>query len=1077
MTLGRWRCSITVGCFRFAFHTTHHPPPMPSPPRFLIASVILCAATFAVADERVEFNRDIRPILSENCFYCHGFDETHREASLRLDTFEGATDSDAIIPGDPDASEILTRIASDDADSVMPPPSTEKHITQEQRELIRRWIDQGAEYQEHWAWKHLERPSVPESQSASGTSASAIDALLEAQWMSEGVSPVAEATPREQLRRLSFDLRGLPPTTEEVAAFESSPSETAFFDFRDRWMSELAYAEHQGVRWLDLVRWADTSGFVSDEPIASGAYRAWIIEAIRENMPFDQFSIEQLAGDLLPDSSDSQLIASGYNRIVNTNCEAGAIEEEQLYKLKGEHVRAVGTVWLGLTTGCAECHDHKFDPILAKDYYSLAAFFDDLVEAGVYTPGDRREPLHYVHSEPANAQRDKDLVSEITSLRNKIALKPDDGLNEWEEQTRSNLKDKDSRSDFVWIPARLPAARVIEGEYSVTEIDGKLVRQTSAEKGEFSRHHAAELMTGFVNQGSQKTDAEKDAYFVDVWLDEDNRPDMLGVQISHGDYGRLGWRTANYETYYWGNDTSGTLDTTHSWSEPKRVKRLGDLPTENGWVRLRVPFDQLVASVSGQAFESVGMAWLHAGGRVSWGDSGLELRSDKATALRLGETTIRKWWELPTNRQVFQSRFGYVVSALNTKTDERDELQNEVIRDAFREQTQPEWMQLLREHESELFTMRSRAMPVLVSKQANQRKTTRLLNRGDYQDTTGPLVTAAVPAFLGNPIETDKPSRLDLAHWLFDMENPLTARVYVNRLWQQFYGHGISDTLEDAGTQGAWPSNVALLDWLACEFRDSGWDRNHMVRLLTSTRAYRLSSKPSSELVQHDPANRTFARQSRFRLPAESIRDSSLRVAGLLETTTEVPKHSFFPYQPSPYWTSSDKVMFGSRHMLWETSPNQTQYRRSLYTFWKRQNIHPTMLAFDAPTRQECTAQRNVTNTPGQALALLNDPIFVEAARVFAMQLVCDSAATDSERIDMAFQLALQRSPSSDEISVLAKLLARQRAHYLEHPSDAVSLVSVGQTLPPQADDAPEVAAWTAVTRAILNLHEFLNRS
>jgi Protein of unknown function (DUF1553) len=270
---------------------------------------------------------------------------------------------------------------------------------------------------------------------------------------------------------------------------------------------------------------------------------------------------------------------------------------------------------------------------------------------------------------------------------------------------------------------------------------------------------------------------------------------------------------------------------------------------------------------------------------------------------------------------------------------------------------------------------------------------------------------------------------------------------------------------------------VALLDWLACEFRDRGWDRNHMVRLLTSTRAYRLSSKPSTELIQSDPNNRTYARQSRFRLPAESIRDSSLRVAGLLETTTEVPKHSFFPYQPSPYWTSSDKVMFGSRHMLWETSPNQTQYRRSLYTFWKRQNIHPTMLAFDAPTRQECTAQRNVTNTPGQALALLNDPIFVEAARVFAMQLACDTGFTDCERIDKAFQLALQRSPSSDEVNVLSKLLAHQRVHYLEHPGDAVSLVSIGQAFPPQAGEAPEVAAWTAVTRAILNLHEFLNRS
>ncbi len=1050
---------------------------MLSPIQFFVASIVSLATTAAFADERVQFNRDIRPILSENCFYCHGFDETHRESGMRLDTFNGAIESDAIVPGDPQASELLVRIASDDPDTVMPPPETEKHITETQRELIRRWIEQGAEYQEHWAWTQLSRPSVPEENSVTRTTPSAIDAFLETQWKSEGVSPVEFATPREQLRRLSFDLRGLPPTPIEVATFESSPSDEAFLEFRDRWMSELAYAEHQAVRWLDLVRWADTSGFVSDEPIASGAYRAWIIEAIRKNMPFDQFSTEQLAGDLLPDPSDSQLIASGYNRIVNTNCEAGAIEEEQLYKLKGEHVRAVGTVWLGLTTGCAECHDHKFDPILAKDYYSLAAFFDDLVEAGVYTPGDRREPLHYIYDVAGRTKRDKELVEQITALRKEIAKKTDEGLSEWEDQTLASLNNKDSRSDFVWIPAKLPAARVIEGEFGVTEVDGKIARRTIAETGQLSRHHVAELITGYVNQSSQKTDAEKDAYFVDAWLDANDRPEMIGVQISHGDYGRLGWRTANYETYYWGDDTSGTLNQTHPWSEPGRVKRMGDLPGESGAVRLRIPFGELINTVSGQAFESVGMAWLHTGGIVLWGNSGFELRSDKTMALCLGETTIRKWWETPMNRQVFQSRFGYVVASLKTKANDRDDLQNEVILDAFREQTQPALMQSLRALESELFTMRSRAMPVLVSKQSDQQKTTRLLNRGDYQDTTGPFVAPAVPEFLGNPITKENSNRLDLAQWLFADENPLTARVFVNRLWQQFYGRGISDTLEDSGTQGDWPSNVALLDWLACEFRDHGWDRDHMVRLLTSTKAYRLGSKPSTELSQLDPANRNFARQSRFRLPAESIRDTSLRVAGLLETTTEVPKQSFFPYQPSPYWTSSDKVMFGSRHMLWETSPNQTQYRRSLYTFWKRQNIHPTMLAFDAPTRQECTAQRNITNTPGQALALLNDPIFVEAARVFAMQLAVDSSASDGERIEKAFQLALQRSPSIDETNLLVELLTRQRAHYGEHPSDALSLVSIGQTSPVQADIAPEVAAWTAVTRAILNLHEFLNRS
>ncbi|MCA9141047.1 MAG: DUF1553 domain-containing protein, partial [Planctomycetales bacterium] len=781
-----------------------------------------------------------------------------------------------------------------------------------------------------------------------------------------------------------------------------SPTDKKFWSFRDRWMSELAYAEHQAVRWLDLVRWADTSGFVSDEPIASGAYRAWVIRAIHSNQPYDQFSIDQLAGDLVSQPSDDQLIASGFNRIVNTNCEAGAIELEQLYKLKGEHVRAVGTVWMGMTTGCAECHDHKFDPFSAKDYYSLAAFFDDLVEAGVYTPGDRREPLHYVHSDKMASRRDRELAGEIERLKVQIAAKPIDDLADWETQIVAEMKDSKSRTDFVWAAAELPAPRVLEGTFTVTTIDGKTARQTKANAETFVRHHAAEWMTGYLKPSGVKTDEVHDAWFIDVWIDEDDRPDMIGFQVSNGRYGRLGWQTENYETYYWGNDSSGELAKSHPWSDPKRVSRVGDLPDESGWIRLRVPFEKQIKEVGGKTFERTGMAWLHSGGTVGWGDSGLELRTDKATTLALAETAVRRWWERPMNRQVYERRTDVVAKALRTAPEDRDDLETSIVVDAYREQTQTELMSRLRQLESQLYVMRCSAMPVLVSKKSTQAKSTRLLHRGDYQDTTGPIVTAALPEFLAGTARgtADDPlDRLDLAQWMFDEGNPLIARVFVNRLWHQYFGRGISDTLEDSGTQGEWPSNDALLDWLACEFRDSGWDRNHMVRLLTSTRAYQLSSIPSDDLRRIDPGNRLHARQSRFRLSAESIRDSALLAAGLLATTKTIPQESFFPYQPDPYWTRSDKVMYGSRHMIWSTSPSTEQYHRSLYTFWKRQNIHPTMLAFDAPTRQECTAKRNITNTPGQALALLNDPIFVESARVMAMRICAPVDIDDETRI------------------------------------------------------------------------------
>ncbi len=1042
----------------------------------IVSLMFMCFLNAGGAEPRLEFNRDIRPILSENCFYCHGFDEKNRKAGLRLDTFEGATEDlggyRAIVLGKASESELLKRISTHDRDDLMPPPETEQSLTEQEKTRLREWINQGAQYQEHWAWSALARSSVP----GGVDGAAAIDALLKKGWSENGVPPVVVASPREQLRRLSFDLRGLAPSIDDVRAFEKSPTAKHLATFRDRWMGELSFAEHQALRWLDLVRWADTSGFVSDEPIASGAYRAWIVEAFEKNTPFDQFSIEQLAGDLLPEPTDDQLIASGYNRILNTNCEAGAIEEEQLYKLKGEHIRALGTVWLGMTTGCAECHDHKFDPLSAKDYYSLGAFFDDLVEAGVYTPGDRREPLHYVHGDANTRIRDQELSAEIAALKKQIYSLKSDGFDDWSKSTRVVLGDKNPSRDYIWIPGELPAMRILEGQFDTYETKRGLVRETRGKEGEFVRHHAAELMSGYLHQKALQSDPKTEAWFVDVWIDADARPEMIGIQISHGDYGRLGWKTANYETYYWGKDSSGALDKKHSWSDPKRVKRLGDLPKENGWVRFRVPFDQLLKPVGGQNFEAVGMAWLHTGGRVSWGASGAEIKTHKAVALDLGETGIRRWWETPFNRQVFQSRLEFVPKAVLAKEAYRDADKKAVALAAWQEATQPKLMGRLRSLESELHQKRSQAMPVLVSRKTGDRKVTRLLNRGDYLDKTGPIVEPAVPEFLGKLNTKGLATRLDLARWMFSENKALVSRVFVNRLWHQFFGRGLSDTLEDAGTQGEWPSSVALLDWLAVEFIESGWDRNHMVRLLTSTEAYRLSSKASPELLAKDMENRLHARQGRFRMTAEGIRDLSLQVSGSLKKTTEVPTESFFPYQPDPYWTHSDKVMFGSRHMNWDTSDEKVQYSRSLYTFWKRQNIHPMMLAFDAPTRQECTAKRNITNTPGQALALLNDPIFVEAARLLADKVIHEADGDDLKGLERLFGLTLQREPTQPELELLSGLLTRQRTHYESDLKSALKLVSVGQSLPASDANSPERAAWTIVARTVLNLHEFLTR-
>jgi hypothetical protein len=806
--------------------------------------------------QEVQYNRDVRPILSNNCFFCHGFDEGQREAGLRLDTLAGVEESGAVEPGDPDSSSLIDRIFSDDPDLVMPPSGSAYSLTDSQKNTLKRWIKQGANYEQHWAYKKLQRPDVQTTNAKHP-----IDVFLRRRWKSEKLQPVGNASPRQLIRRLSYDLRGLPPTSEEVRVFQADPSGANYRLLVEKWTRSIEYAEHQGLIWLDLVRWADSTGMVSDEPIATGAYRAYVIEAFRDNMPFDQFTREQLAGDLLPEVNDRTLVASGYNRLVKTNSEAGVIEKEALHALKGEH----------------EAYTNQF--------------------------------------------------------------------------------------------------------------------QTTVEN-------------------------------------------------------------------------------------PARAVRVGDLPALGEKVRLVLKEKILKKS----PHDPVGIAWMQIGGRVTWGNTGFNLTTKNAFAARLAESTNRYFWHLPWNRDDREHRMKLMVDSLKKPEGQRRRVHQDVIRFAFQESRQLDVVGLLRSQYQRLETVRQQAVDEALVSKVGPLKETKLRLRGNFMDDSGDRLNPAVLGFLDPSASNGdgkggRSSRLDLANWLVDRINPLTARVFVNRLWFQFYGRGISETLEDAGNQGDWPSHPYLLDWLAVEFIESGWDVRHIVELMVTSDAYRLSSIPSPALSKSDPTNRFHARQGRSRLTAEEIRDSALRVAGLLKRTTEIPTRSFFSYQPKAYWAKSNKVMFGSRHMLWDTNRGESQYQRSLYTYWKRQNPHPSMLAFDAPTRQECTAKRPTTNTPGQALALLNDPIFVEAARALAESVLVDSAATTPEdRISLVFQKTLQRDATGEELQLVKDSLASFTEHFQNDPGAAKALLEVGQkksvTLSPV-----EFAAWTATCRMIVNLHEFITRS
>lgn len=1021
-------------------------------------AILIALSGLAMGGERViAYNRDVRPILSENCFLCHGFDKDKREADLRLDTEAGAKES-AIIAGDAKASEFFKRITTSDPDDVMPPSDSVYKLTPEQIETLRLWIEQGAKYEEHWAYKKLERPPVPDEGAASP-----IDSFLRETWKQHGVSPVAEAEPRVLIRRLSFDLRGLPPSPEEVAAFEKDPSPEAFQRLVKQWTESTEHAEHQGLMWLDLVRWADSTGMVSDEPIATGHYRKYVIEAFRDNMPFDRFTREQLAGDLLTDRNDKTLIASAYNRLVKTNSEAGVIEDEALHALKGEHVRALGTVWLGATTGCAECHDHKYDPISAKDYYSLAAFFDDLIEVGVYEPGDRRAPIHFLHGDPGSVGKDAELSAQGETVRKELyeaEIDPAE-LVAWEKSliAAGDAAKKAAAGepvDFGCVPASPPPAKVVVGDFTPTP-EG---RRVTAGKEELARHVIGEFLTGPLPK-------DVSGLYTHVTLDPSDPPELIAFQTINGAYGRLGWHRHYHSTYYWGPADHALLKKSHPWLEPKKLIHMGPLPELGKTVRLDIP----AAKFPKTEYFPAGMAWLQAGGTATWGASGYRIDAHRAFLNGLQTPLLRYWWELPLNRDDRNKFPTMVDSSIRLPKADRCPIEEKAIRIAFVESKRPDLVEKLDNIHRELTLLRRDADTTLVSK-TGPRKTTRLRHRGDFMDNSGPLLEPAFPHHFTKGEPQKGLTRLDLADWLTSPENPMAARVFVNRLWHRFYGRGISATLIDSGNQGDWPSHPDLLDWLAAEFIGSGWDVRHMIRLMVSTDAYRLSSVPDPEALEIDPNNRLITRQMPHRLGAEEIRDTALAAAGVLRKTEGIPTESFFPHQPDAYWAQSNKIMLGSRYQIWETAKGGDQHQRSLYTYWKRQNPHPSMLAFDAPTRQECTAERPITNSPAQALALLNDPIYVEASRLLARRAI-DSAPDQETRLTNLFRFALQREPSPRETEILMPYLGKWKTHFTENPTEAEALLAGA----PEQGDAAEFAAWTNMARLVLNLHEFLTRS
>jgi hypothetical protein len=787
----------------------------------LAASVLSCLAlavgSAALADDAPSFNRDIRPILANTCYACHGPDSGTREAELRLDTEEGAHDW-AIIPGDADSSEVIARITSDDPEMRMPPGSSKKPpLTPEQIDALKKWINAGAKYEPHWAYIPPERPPVPPVSNAAWAR-NDIDRFLLAKIEAKGLKTSPEADKATLLRRLYFDLTGLPPTPNAVDRFLADKRPDAYERRVDRLLKSPEFGERMATWWFDLVRFADTVGYHGDQDHRITPYRDYVIMAFNENKPFDQFTIEQLAGDLLPNPTMWQRVATGYNRILQTTHEGGAQDAEYRAIYQADRVRNFSETWLAGSVGCAQCHDHKFDPYSTEDFYSLAAFFADVDKYGSFAT---------------------------------------DGV---------------GTND-------LPTARP---------------------------------------------------------------PEML------------------------------------AWTLPvyKKMQKLD--------AKIAKAEKELNRGLSGE----------------KWAKTHAELV------------------QLKKDRVDLEAQF----------------------------------------------------VPTMIT-QAVEPREIRILPRGNWMDNTGKVVQPTAPHFL-KQIDTGgkRATRLDLAKWVVSRDNPLTSRVVVNRLWKMYYGMGLSKVLIDMGSRGDVPPNQELLDWLAIEFMDSGWDMKHMIRLMVLSSAYRQSSLPRPETDTIDPDNRLVARQSRFRMQAEEIRDNALAVSGLL--VKKLGGDIVKPYQPEKYYSA---LNFPERD--YASSSGSDQFRRAVYVHWQRQFLHPMLLAFDAPTREECTADRPVSSTPTAALVLLNDPSFIEAARALAAKIIGAGMNDDNARIHWAWRQVLGRDADSKEAHLLAALLQKHREQYAADPAAAEKLVAVGISPRPEGMNVPEWAAWTSVSRVLLNLNETITRN
>jgi hypothetical protein len=1015
-----------------------------------------------LGENPISYNRDIRPILADKCFSCHGFDEKKREGGLRLDTFEGASaerdGKRAIVAGDPKQSVMWERVHSGDPDLKMPPPESNKELTPAEIEVLGRWIREGAQYQKHWAFEPLVESAIP-PQASNGKNT--IDAFVGMRLESQGWKLAEQANKSTLIRRVAFTLTGLPPTSEELDTYMTDPSADAYEKMVDRYLQSNRYGEEMARHWLDIARYADTHGLHLDNERQMWAYRDWVVKSFNRNMPFDQFTIEQLAGDLLENPTIDQLIATGFNRCNVTTSEGGSIDSEFYYRYAVDRTSTMASTWLALTAGCAVCHDHKFDPIPTKEFYSMYAFFNASADPAMDGNALLTNPVLRLETEEEKgklAEYDLQIATSQAKL-NEAAAKL-----VYNDPALADPKPQASSTEVVWMEDDYPAGGNVAGS------PGHPTLFVTAENGDkvLSGKRALKRSDAGLSQDvwgistvpvSIPVQATLFAY---VYIDPANPPKSVMLQ-----YHRSGWA----HRAVWGDYDA------IAWGAANTVERvnMGELPKSGEWVRLEVSADKLGLTAGDNI---TGFATTQFGGTVYWDKIGVVGVSDPANdPLR----SFLAWWKAAKGKDTpgLPGDLNNIAKAGPEPAPDAAVVTR--LKEYYLARICSETKPMLGDLVGQLDRSRSErdnfynAIPsTFIYKDNPTPRESFVMLRGQYNqpgEKVQPNVLSVLPAIQG--VESRQLNRLDLAKWLVSPRHPLTSRVAVNRLWQQVFGMGLVKTSGDFGTQGEVPSHPELLDWLAIQFEESGWDVKGLMKLMLTSATFKQSSRIPAEALEKDPENRLFAHAPRLRLDAEQIRDNALFVGGLIDLT--LGGKGVKPYQPANVW---EPVGFaGSNTRFYQQDKGSALYRRSLYTFYKRTAPPPFMVNFDAPNREQTCTRRERSNTPLQALQLLNDVQHVEAARGLAQRTLGSGIVDPRGRIEFVFRNVLSRNPTAKEIDVLEKQISVHLQRYKNSPQDAQQLIQIGESKPTPNFDASELAAYTLLASTILNMDETLTRN